>query len=108
MTTRKEALIALRDKVRDGEHWHFDETPVPDGFPECWIDAYNGSLDAALALHEAVLPWWGFEICEYSASVSNRQTDDWLAHCKCFDANNNNPARALLLAILEALIAEEE
>jgi hypothetical protein len=72
-------------------------------------DAYKGSLDAAKALHEAVLPdvrvqglWettersWVAELC-------------WRAHAiQVGYAVSITPARAWLLAILSALIAQEE
>jgi hypothetical protein len=67
--------------------------------------AYTGSLDAALALHEALLPgrYWQLE-----------QDDDddglgfWATVCSdgCVGAAGVNPARAWLLAILKAYRAQ--
>ena len=69
-------------------------------------EAYNGSLDAAKALHEAVLGvGFNYSIHKDSASVMT-----W-AHTvegKTITANNRNPARAWLIAIIEALIAQEK
>ncbi len=69
-------------------------------------DAYNGSLDAAMALHEALLPGWGAKI-EMQTPVDVQISFAWVGpreemlfrehatsmHC---------PARAWLLAILRA------
>lgn len=49
--------------------------------------AYRGSLDAALRLHEALLPGW-----------------EW--HLKSWSGMADTPARAWLLAILRALQAQ--
>ena len=66
-------------------------------------DAYNGSLDAAKALHEAVLtsidPQYGYLVGPQYAGI---------AHPSCgvvCDAQSETPARAWLIAILKALIA---
>ena len=59
-------------------------------------DAYSGSLDAAKALHDALLPGWGWTISADGASVYG---DD----PKVYDVDNAHiPARAWLLAILKA------
>lgn len=69
--------------------------------------AYDGSLDAAMALHNAVLPGWEFFISkegkenEFFASVLNPR---WtLGH----SAHSSNPARAWLLAILRAMLTQK-
>ena len=102
--TRKQALIELRDKVEAGER------PKQDGvcyklFGDAWVHIYDiyssGSLDAAKALHEAVLSGW-------SATIQL----EGLCYVHGFDgehsATSDNPARAWLLAILEALISQEK
>jgi hypothetical protein len=103
--TRKDALTALLEKVEAGEHWHFSETPPPEGFPEIWVDAFNGSLDAAFALHNAVLPgdWW-FIISGGHVRVGTEP----LCENEFFAEVENQPARAWLLAILKALLSQEE
>lgn len=72
--------------------------------------AYNGSLDAALALHNALLPGW---VAKLSAGGAGAGVTKW--HCTVEDWNegtelhgDNQPstARAWLLAILKAYRAQ--
>lgn len=71
--------------------------------------AANGSLDAAKALHEAVLPEFGWSCGPWGARV-------WLCsksphmhtRIRKEEELTDNPARAWLLAIIHALIAQEE
>jgi hypothetical protein len=119
-----EALKELAAKVEAGEDWPslYDGTGLYSLISSAlgnwsWevvegvTKSYRGSLDAAKALHDAVLPgWhWGMQVVvngflaavgkptEYPNSVESR-----------FDVVSDDPARALLLAILRALIAQEE
>ena len=64
----KQALRELRDKVSAGEHWHFSQFEPPE-LPLTWIDAFNGSLDAAVDFLEAVLPGsdWVVRTCDPNA-----------------------------------------
>lgn len=77
-------------------------------------EAFSGSLDAAKALHEALLPGWKV------AGIRQEDSGKWWIELRegyitsynrvviaphHFDADN--PARAWLLAILDALIQEE-
>ena len=108
MTTRKKALIELRDAVKTEtatEHHFAAAFPSESAYGVCtWhhaIGAYRKSIDAAKALHEAVLPLnCTFTIYKgddcYGVSVGRRP----LSLAK-------HPARAWLLAIFEALIAQE-
>lgn len=115
MTDRKKALEALLEKVEAGDDAGFRSanrlvfsTPCQDmGLQmreENCRHAYKGSLDAAKALHEAVLPGWGwgkyftggFYVSEHGPAV-----DD-------FSAKDDIPSRAWLIAILRALIEQEE
>ena len=65
-------------------------------------DAYRGSLDAAKRLHDALLPGWGWDLCddgeakvfEYTSSA-----EEYVGVCR------DNPARSWLLAILRAVKA---
>jgi hypothetical protein len=109
MTDRKDALTELLAKVEAG---HGND---PSDYLCLMLvnnsiaarNAYNGSLDAAKALHEAVLlgySWLLFEedSGEFSSLVSKRADprvyqEEWHAY----------PARAWLIAILKALIANE-
>ena len=128
--TRKQALIELRDKVKAGNL-------VPDSLivdeetseqielavnlgplhGDCWADflnAYDGSLDAAKSLHDAVLSGWTVEkLCEWHRDGQSvgwgavlRQHVDPPATISA-GLFGTNPARAWLLAILEALISQE-
>jgi hypothetical protein len=114
--THLEALIVLRDKVKAGTWQHTDWPTVEKAFWGNWNEAaayfqsaYSGSLDAAKALHEAVLPGWGWHI--------RQDEKDGSCHAHTLYPNyrvspgghttESNPARAWLLAILEALIAQE-
>ena len=72
-----------------------------DGWAEL---AYHGSLDAAKALHDAVLPGWWFAIQPTGANVGSLVPHDGSLSM----AANDNPARAWLLAIILALIWQEE
>jgi len=99
-----DALTRLADAVEAG-------TATEADFDAAWPHAmngehhyaktaYHGSLDAAKALHEAVLPEWWFAIQPTGATVGKMErTHDG----NVFDGANQNPARAWLLAILRAL-----
>ena len=125
--TKLDALIQLRDKVKAGAF-----TPEPGGplmpsyrafttlseisLPQdvraldvLAYDAYKGSLDAAKALHESVLPGW-----EWGVTCNAEQPNgpaafvaEWGDYQNGFEAMSDTPARAWLLAILEALISQE-
>ena len=56
--------------------------------------AYNGSLDAALALHKALLPGWGW------ARLNDRMAVELAG--SIYSARGPCPARAWLIAILRA------
>ena len=70
-------------------------------FGDGWMhvfDAYHGSLDAALALHEALLPGWRWDLdAACNAGVWN--SCDLLP---AITGEANTPARAWILAILRA------
>lgn len=64
--------------------------------------AYNGSLDASKALHEAVLPgWW----CEIRMSTRPRAVVGYIDAAS--EGQDDTPARSWLIAILRSLIAQE-
>lgn len=90
----------LRDMNRDfrdrGEYW-----PVHDA-----MKAFNGSLDAAKALNDAVLPDRSCGITfggEYGATITFPPTWDHTS----ISESNLIPARAWLTAVLRALIAQD-
>ena len=69
--------------------------------------AYNGSIDAAKALHDAVLPGWDLQICTYEDDLFEVSVS--LPLCvKTYDGLSEIIARAWLIAIIRALIAQEE
>lgn len=110
MTDRTAALRALieameEERVEDidllaCDIWHMD------GMCREPLDAYNGSLDAAKALHEALLPGWSPGISQ------NIHSGFWFAwvqnDARHFAANESCPARAWLLAILRAYLSQQE
>lgn len=93
-----DALTRLANAVEAG-------TASTMGFEDAGFDgwaelAYFGSLDAAKALHEAMLPDWWFAIQPTGATVGKMERPH---DGNVFDGANQNPARAWLLAILRAL-----
>ena len=80
--------------------------------------AYNGSLDAAKRLHDALLPGWAVEriaiwrghpahVCIWGTH-EERDGKFWHeAKDGRFEATADTPARAWLLAILKAVNAQE-
>ena len=114
--TRLEALTQLRDKVKA----EYSRVKVEEAAFAVWQDggdhinavrasaAFYGSLDAAKALHEAVLHervfveiHWSKRYEDESRVSINLGRDGWVA-------SSDTLARAWLLAILEALIAQEQ
>lgn len=97
---------ALRDllvKVEAGEAgWNRLATIAEDALPPreaaLAATAYRGSLDAAKALHDAVLPGWGFAVTQVGANIEGPT--------EFYSDDANNPARAWLIAVIKALIAQ--
>jgi hypothetical protein len=111
--------------IRSMAHKAFGGRPYT--FPKgeaLWAgNAYDGSLDAAKALHEALLPGWSVEDMSQNGRVAGHP---WGIRLEKWDARvggpvlsasagwgydntpDSNPARAWLIAILKALIAEGE
>ena len=69
--------------------------------------AYNGSLDAAKALHDAVLPRWGRSV---DATAPEMGIEVKLHSAESVSIGDHQPteARAWLIAIIEVLIAQEK
>lgn len=109
--TKLESLIALLDAVKAGDIPDDTETGAFKalGFAQMSRarSAYIGSLDAALALHNAVLP--GGEV---DNAYQSRSLGSWTVKIGLLDKQHKGVAdtfaRAWLIAILEALIAMEE
>lgn len=64
--------------------------------------AFDGSLDAAKALHEALLPGW-----EVDMIIKRRANVMVSTQKKAVDATSDTPARAWLIAILKAYEAQQ-
>lgn len=105
--TRLQALEALLEKVEAGEMpvtWRaFDSD---ERIAMLLHNAFNGSIDAASALHDEVLPGWVYSDLlrrgkRYTATVAKSVGDVGI------DGVSIILARAWLIAILKALIAEE-
>lgn len=113
MTDRAKALKALLSKIEAGDvsvnEWRsFSALESRRGVhvdrqTSDAMRAYNGSLDAAKALHEAVLPDWTWNVWQSGAHV---RPDP--ARIDGTPTDNAVPARAWLCAILKALISQEE
>lgn len=116
---RLESLRALQEAVKAGDKYPSRKIGV-GGYPgpltingvditiyTLGEKAYNGSLDAAHALHKAVLPGWGW------CSATDAHNEQWFSVSESSgdyeteEIYANNPACAWLLAILAALIAQE-
>ena len=108
MTDKTQALRDLLVKVEAGEAgWNRLATIAEDALPPreaaLAATAYRGSLDAAKALHEAVLPGWvGSFASDGFARVAKGGRVLTLMECARIEGQ---PARAWLIAILRALIA---
>jgi hypothetical protein len=110
--TKADALIELREKVAAGldtAHHHAAAFPSESAYGHCtWHDSHRastrGSLDAAKALHDAMLPGWraridiGRRYRAWVISPENQKNDNYA----------DTPARAWLLASLDALIEQEK
>lgn len=69
--------------------------------------AYDGSLDAAKCLHDALLPGWKWGAHEPRPGVFRAYVSPWSALRPVPDtAEADTPARAWLLSILKALKAK--
>jgi len=102
-----EALEALKAKVEAGTK---TLNPIPDWPRQNMLDivrAANGSLDAAMALHNAVLPEFvaQFDTLGYVWVYIPTRNAPPLMEARAF---NEVPARALVIADLEILIKQEK
>jgi hypothetical protein len=100
-----EALRALEKAVEAGDSFGIipkGQKALGNGDGVC--AAFDGSTDAALSLLASVLPGWRARIDigrKFRAWVISEQNVK-------IDAYGPNPARAILLAIIRALIAQAE
>lgn len=104
---------ALQDLLADVEAGRLPDNLV-SAEPFCGTDfkvgqdvvcAYIGSLDAAKALHEALIPGWSYNLAPgFCHAMPPHDNEDQEEHTGVDD----NLSRAWLIAILKALIAKEE
>ena len=109
MTDKLTALRDLRDTVAAGQM--VQEIDAIAIWPEngIWIDVCNasqGSFNAALAAHDAVLPGWQWVLFKENGAKFFAEVSDGDWHGE--ECQADDPARAWLLAIIDALIAQEE
>jgi len=109
MTDREQELTDLLEKVQSDTAWSFTEWGhLEPKFFDLGISAYNGSLDAARALHDAMLPGFHPVIDAVVGEVTLYEhvgDDEWEHR---HEAQNQVPAREWLIAILKALIIQEK
>jgi len=106
---RKQALIELRDSLKVGRFPFMQAKIVSEKLSSFnrhrALEAFEGSLDGAHSIHGAVIPFHSYAVIWGSDhdGVAVMGADG-----KIFKGDGMpNPARAWLLAILEALIAQE-
>ena len=120
--TRLHALIELRDKVQAGRE--LDGYTASYAFPDWkplkkWslMDLLEWACDpsdiraegAAKALHEAVLPGWAWAVKTLATDACQVWLDSAYGLRRIgYIGTAKDPARAWLLAILNALIAQEQ
>lgn len=104
-----DALDKLIEAVEAGTHaedihWRVYAAAVGVDLWDKAKSAANGSLDAAHALHKAVLPEWDWDVNNWSGAGVHPPKGvegDWVF------GNADTPARAWLLAILRAMKESE-
>lgn len=119
--TRHEALKELLAKVEAGEcpTIYGRSDPCQMGQSRRHITpAFSGSLDAAKALHDAVLPGWTLTTMFQMRHPDNGQHPNgkwevgligiFPGKVRHAYTTRDDPARAWLIAIIKALIAQEE
>ena len=113
--SRKDALQDLLAKVEAGEAPKYSFM-MGVRFPSIWgvldaahrhtaFGAYNGSLDAAHDLHEAVLPDTKWQLTFQDGTYDFALVNKGFVQGTCI---TKNPSRAWLIAIIKALIAEAD
>ena len=103
----KAAVAVLAEKAAEaGVLWASYEWPKawPQNVQDDTKSAMFGSLDAALRMHEALLPGWAWTIDAGDGATVENRGDFGLMYSA--DASVGSPSRAWLLAILRALKAK--
>ena len=108
MTPNTQALQRLLDAVEAGRVGQFRnlDSEFGHGNGIHAKRAYNGSLDAAKALHEALLPGWDLLITTYEDGLFEVSVSEPLV-VKTYDGLSEIIARAWLIAIIRAVMAGE-
>jgi hypothetical protein len=108
-----DALRALRDAVKAGKRglgWNTSSVFGDTQAAMDAVDAIDGSHDAAHALHEAVRPGWAWTVRD-DGEATVWPPNEIAGEAWCADGITayveGEPARALLLADLEAVIAQQ-
>jgi hypothetical protein len=105
VSARRGDLIELLAKVEAGEWDNHGTSWLFSNDRRHAFSAFHGDLNAAKALHEAVLPGWGWSYYSDDGHfLVGHPTDGKIYE----ETHNDTPARAWLIAILKALIAEAQ
>ena len=108
-TLNRTTLIKLRDAVKAGSA--LDGNDFIPVFPGWFLSARNaswGDLQAASVLHHAMLPGWAWQALQYADGGDTEWYVFRNSNVRMFEGRASTPARAWLIAILTALIAQEE
>jgi hypothetical protein len=108
--TRAESLAELIALIEAGGgiSWGYAAGPARTALGDLWhsaMEAYCGSIDAAKALHDAVLPGWGYCVKHFTNGQPRAAVAHYPYSAQYTEADS--PARAWLLAILRAMHAME-
>lgn len=101
--TELDKLIDAVERGVDTAHHHAAALPSESAYGKCtWHDSHkasSGSLDAAKALHDALLPEW-----DWGRTEGNMYVKDPFAGSRSikWGGPSGNPARAWLIAILKS------
>lgn len=99
-----DALNKLIEAVETGKFIHNDAI-LPRHREGLAAMAFDGDLNAAKGLHEALLPGWEWgRLVSHGTMVVAAKTGRYEA----YSADSDNPARAWLIAILRAYTAQQE
>ena len=105
--TDRAALTELLELVEAGT-WPADFLAIDNGFhgitTATMYAAFSGSLDAAKALHDTVLPGWEWRLRDDGQAWVWRTPSD----IQSSQDEADSPSRAWLIAIIRAKIAEGE
>jgi hypothetical protein len=112
MTAPVSDLLDLKRRIEEAKGPDRDLDAALECAFEAWgrIPAFTGSIDAALALVERVLPGWGYTI-EAAMPGLGVSVHLWPPRPTVDEGEEGEgptPALALILALINALIAQQE